>query len=60
MATNGTFLKGKSRATLFVAIAHDGNSQIYPVAYGITNSENNTQWEWFMEKFQNAIGLIEN
>ncbi|KAJ4701489.1 MuDR family transposase [Melia azedarach] len=60
IAIDGTFLKGKFRGTLFVAVAQDGNNQIYPVAYGIADSENDALWEWFMEKLRSVIAPIEN
>ena len=37
---DGTFLKLKYLRTLFVAASKDGNNQIYPLAFGIGDSEN--------------------
>ena len=37
---DGTFLKSKYLRTLFVAASKDGNNQIYPLAFGIGDSEN--------------------
>ena len=40
IAIDGTFLKGKFKGTLFIATALDGNNQLYPVAFGVGDSEN--------------------
>ena len=37
---DSTFLKGKFKGTLFIAIALDGNNQLYPIAFGIGDCEN--------------------
>ncbi|XP_038719964.1 uncharacterized protein LOC120012596 [Tripterygium wilfordii] len=55
IVVDGTHLKGKYLGTLFVATALDGNEQIYPVAFGIGDSENNASWQWFFEKLRDAI-----
>ncbi|KAK3222045.1 hypothetical protein Dsin_009070 [Dipteronia sinensis] len=41
----GTHLKGRFGGTTFVATAQDGNRQVYPVAFGYDDSENNLLWE---------------
>ena len=50
IVVDGTFLKSKYLGTLFVAVSKDGNNQIYPLAFGIGDSENNAYWEWFFYK----------
>ncbi|XP_038704741.1 uncharacterized protein LOC120000684 [Tripterygium wilfordii] len=57
IAVDGTHLKGKYMGTLFVAAAQDGNKKIYPVAFGVGDSENNASWEWFFEKLRVALAL---
>lgn len=32
-----------------------GNEQIYPLAFGIGDSENDVSWEWFLRKFHGVI-----
>ncbi|XP_038719834.1 uncharacterized protein LOC120012484 [Tripterygium wilfordii] len=54
---DSTHLKGKYLGTLFVATALDGNEQIYPVAFGIVNYENNASWQWFFEKLRDVIAI---
>ncbi|CAL9025821.1 unnamed protein product, partial [Prunus brigantina] len=58
IALDGTFLKGKYRGTLFVATCKDGNNQIYPIAFGVGDSENDASWNWFLTKLRGAIGDI--
>ena len=50
IAVDGTFLKAKYLWTLFIAACKDGNNQIYPLAFGIGDSENDASWEWFLQK----------
>ena len=44
---DGTHLKGKFRGVLFVAAAKDGNEQIYPIAFGVGDKENDRSWSCF-------------
>ena len=53
-----TFLKGKYRGSMFVAAAKDGNNQIYPLAFGVMDSENDQSWCWFMTKLCSCIGEV--
>ncbi|XP_038711808.1 protein FAR1-RELATED SEQUENCE 6-like [Tripterygium wilfordii] len=57
IVVDGTHLKGKYMGTLFVVAAQDGNKKIYPVAFGVGDSENNASWEWFFEKLRVALAL---
>ncbi|XP_052294635.1 uncharacterized protein LOC127901416 [Citrus sinensis] len=56
IAVDGTHLKGLYRGSMFVATCLDGNNQLYPLAIGIMDSENNDAWEWFMMKLHRVIG----
>ncbi|KAH9779794.1 SWIM-type domain-containing protein [Citrus sinensis] len=56
IAVDGTHLKGLYRESMFVATCLDGNNQLYPLAIGIIDSENNDAWEWFMMKLHGVIG----
>ncbi|KAJ4721030.1 protein FAR1-RELATED SEQUENCE 4-like [Melia azedarach] len=40
IAVDGIFFKGKFQGTLIVSIAQDGNEKIFPVAFGVVDSEN--------------------
>nr|XP_028964814.1 PKS-NRPS hybrid synthetase CHGG_01239-like [Malus domestica] len=60
IAVDGTFLKGKYLGTLFVATCMDGNKQIYPLAFGVGDSENDASWNWFLTKLRGAIGEVDD
>ncbi|XP_062080543.1 uncharacterized protein LOC133785312 [Humulus lupulus] len=46
----------KCGGTLYEAFAKDGNSQIFPLAFGIGDSENENAWIWFFRILKEAIG----
>ena len=50
IAVDETFLKGKYLGTLFVATCMDDNKQIYPLAFGVGDSENEASYNWFLTK----------
>ncbi|RVW41866.1 hypothetical protein CK203_104740 [Vitis vinifera] len=60
IAVDGTFLKAKYLGTLFIATCKDGNNQIYPLAFGIGDLENDASWEWFLQKLHDALGHIDD
>lgn len=55
MIIDGTHLKGKYNGCLLTASAQDGNFQIFPVAFGIVDSENDQAWTWFFCKLLEFI-----
>ncbi|RVW26440.1 hypothetical protein CK203_086130 [Vitis vinifera] len=60
IAIDGTFLKSKYLGTFFVAASKDGNNQIYPLPFGIGDSENDASWEWFLTKLYDVIGHVDD
>ncbi|KAK3205632.1 hypothetical protein Dsin_019678 [Dipteronia sinensis] len=56
IAIDGTFLKGPHRGVLFVAVCMDDNDQIFPLAFGVGDSETNEAWEWFLTRLHKADG----
>ena len=56
ITVDGTHLKGLYRGSMFVATRLDGNNQLYLLAIGVMDSENNYAWEWFMMKLHRVIG----
>ncbi|KAK3228405.1 hypothetical protein Dsin_000286 [Dipteronia sinensis] len=60
IAVDGTHLKGRFGGTMFVATAQDGNKQVYPIAFGYGDSENNLSWEWFLDCLKGALGHIDD
>ncbi|XP_010424726.1 PREDICTED: uncharacterized protein LOC104709876 [Camelina sativa] len=55
IVVDGTFLKNKYKGVLLVATAVDGNSNLYPIAFGIADSENDASWEWFLMQLKVVI-----
>ncbi|XP_024007261.1 uncharacterized protein LOC112083465 [Eutrema salsugineum] len=51
IVVDGCHVTGKYEGTLLVATAQDGNFHIFPLAFGIMDSENDYTWEWFFTKF---------
>uniref|UniRef100_A0A0D3CDV2 MULE transposase domain-containing protein n=1 Tax=Brassica oleracea var. oleracea TaxID=109376 RepID=A0A0D3CDV2_BRAOL len=55
IVVDGTFLKNKYKGVLLVATILDGNSNLYYIAFGVVDSENERSWEWFMRKLKVVI-----
>jgi hypothetical protein len=45
---DGTFLTGKYRGTLMMAVVIDPEQQLVPLAFALAESENDDSWSWFM------------
>ncbi|XP_058075786.1 uncharacterized protein LOC131224272 [Magnolia sinica] len=58
LAVDGTHLKGKYKGILFVATALDGDNHIFPVAFGIGESENSNSWNWFLTYLNDSLGNL--
>ncbi|KAL5578710.1 hypothetical protein UlMin_011152 [Ulmus minor] len=52
---DATHLKGKYRRVLFTAVCHDANQQIFPLAFGVGDSENDASWTWFLGRVKSII-----
>nr|GEV84374.1 hypothetical protein [Tanacetum cinerariifolium] len=48
-------LKGKFNGVLVAATGIDGNSSMFPVAYGILELKNTSSWIWFLKLLKKAI-----
>ncbi|XP_070035483.1 protein FAR1-RELATED SEQUENCE 4-like [Nicotiana tomentosiformis] len=60
IAVDATFLKSKYRGVLMISVLNDENNQIFPLAFGIAESENNNSYEWYFSELRNAIGSRDN
>ncbi|KAL3640142.1 hypothetical protein CASFOL_015110 [Castilleja foliolosa] len=56
IVVDGTFLTGKYKGILFVAVTQDGNNQIFLLAAGIGHVENDETWTWFLRNLERAYG----
>ncbi|KAK1365838.1 hypothetical protein POM88_041399 [Heracleum sosnowskyi] len=59
VVVDGTFLKSSYRGTLLVAATQDAGGKIFPLAFGVVDSENDKSWELFFEKFRKAYDGME-
>ena len=55
ISMDGTFLTGQFQGTLLVAVAHDANDRLLPLAFALVTAENNENWEWFMYQVRTKI-----
>ena len=44
ISVDGTFLTGQFKGTLLVAIAHDANDRLLPLAFALVTADNNDNW----------------
>ncbi|KAL6318110.1 hypothetical protein AAG906_035255 [Vitis piasezkii] len=45
---DGTHLYDKYKGTLMIAMGCDGNNQLFPLAFALTEDENIDSWGWFL------------
>ena len=48
ISIDATHLCGKYKGKLLIAMATDGNNEIYPLAFAIVESESMESWGWFL------------
>ena len=48
ISIDATHLYGKYKGKLFIAMATDGNNEVYPLAFTIVESESTETWGWFL------------
>ncbi|KAL5568441.1 hypothetical protein UlMin_025016 [Ulmus minor] len=46
----------KFQGVLFTAVCHDANQQIFPLAIGVGDSENDAAWTWFLKRVKYVFG----
>ncbi|KAH0649762.1 hypothetical protein KY284_029674 [Solanum tuberosum] len=56
VVVDGAHLGGAYKGTFVSASTLDGAGCIFPLAYGVVDTENDCSWTWFFEQFKNAFG----
>ncbi|XP_062086110.1 uncharacterized protein LOC133792211 [Humulus lupulus] len=56
IVVDGTFLKNAHGGTLFSSSTLDSNNNIFVLAFGIVDSENDNSWLWFFSKPRDTYG----
>ncbi|KAL5550111.1 hypothetical protein UlMin_000287 [Ulmus minor] len=57
ISIDATHLKGKYRGVLFTAVCYDTNQQIFPLAFGVGDFENDASWTWFLRRVKHMFGV---
>nr|XP_012568941.1 uncharacterized protein LOC105851761 [Cicer arietinum] len=52
---DGTWLYGKYKGTLLVAVAQDGNDNVIPIAYAIVEGETKEGWSFFLRNLRKFV-----
>ena len=55
MSIDGTHLYGNYKDKLLIAMGCDGNNQLFPLAFAITEGENTDNWRWFLACIRNRV-----
>ncbi|CAN6168222.1 unnamed protein product [Urochloa humidicola] len=56
ISIDSTALNGQWNGHMPAALALDGHNWMFPLAFGLFDSENKDNWIWFMEQLHKAIG----
>ncbi|XP_075080366.1 uncharacterized protein LOC142165880 [Nicotiana tabacum] len=54
---DGTFLKGKFKGQLLVAMVQDSMNQFYPLAWAVVDKETSRTWSWFVDLLKRSLDL---
>ncbi|XP_058726930.1 uncharacterized protein LOC131598330 [Vicia villosa] len=52
---DGTWLYGKYKGTLLMAVAQDGNNNIFPIAFALVEEETATAWSFFLKNLRAKV-----
>lgn len=55
LVIDGTHLGGKYKGVLLTASGQDANFQIFPLAFGVVDAENDEAWTWFLQKVERIL-----
>ena len=52
---DGTAIKARFKGVLLAASMQDANFQVYPIAFGIVDAENEPAWTWFFQQLSQIV-----
>ncbi|XP_038979903.1 uncharacterized protein LOC120112935 [Phoenix dactylifera] len=52
---DGTFIKHKDGGVVLGATSKDANDDMFPIAYGVVDTETDDNWDWFCRNLKEAI-----
>ncbi|XP_038975678.1 uncharacterized protein LOC120106712 [Phoenix dactylifera] len=52
---DGTFIKHKDGGVILGATSKDANDDMFPIAYGVVDTEIDDNWDWFCRNLKDAI-----
>ncbi|XP_058749008.1 uncharacterized protein LOC131621962 [Vicia villosa] len=52
---DGTWLYGKYKGTLLMAVAQDGNSNVFPIAFALVDGETGGGWSFFLKNLRTHV-----
>jgi hypothetical protein len=55
LSIDGTFLMGKYKGMMLIAIRIDADHQLVPLTFAIVEKENNGSWGWFLRLVQRVV-----
>ncbi|CAL5046029.1 unnamed protein product [Urochloa decumbens] len=58
ISIDSTALNGLWNGHMPAALALDGHNWMFPLAFGLFDSESKNNWIWFMEQLRKAIGVM--
>ncbi|GKA87972.1 receptor-like cytoplasmic kinase 176, partial [Tanacetum coccineum] len=60
LGLDGAFMRGQYPGQMLTTVGVDANNGIYPIAYGIVESENQYFWTWFLTCLADDFDLFSN
>lgn len=60
IVVDDTHLLGKYPDVFFCASSYDGNKSLFTIAFGLTESKNGQNLDWFLVELRVTIGDIQN